>query len=215
MEMNKKYAIFDMDGTLVDSMPWWQGLAKEYLLKEGVEEISPEVLEKIRPLTITESAVLFKEIYGIQGTPEEMAAKVNGLMAEHYKKDIPLKPGVREYLAGLKEQGVKMCVASATAEHLMEACLKRLDVRDDFEFLLSCEEVGAGKHSPDVYHLAAEKLGASPVDTAVYEDALHAVQTAKQAGFYVIGIYDESMKDNWKEICALADEVMRDWEDEA
>ena len=90
MEMNKKYAIFDMDGTLVDSMPWWQGLAKEYLLKEGVEEISPEVLEKIRPLTITESAVLFKEIYGIQGTPEEMAAKVNGLMAEHYKKDIPL-----------------------------------------------------------------------------------------------------------------------------
>ena len=117
--MNKKFAIFDMDGTLVDSMPWWQGLAKEYLLKEGVEEISPEVLEKIRPLTITESAVLFKEIYGIQGTPEEMAAKVNGLMAEHYKKDIPLKPGVREYLAGLKEQGVKMCVASATAEHLM------------------------------------------------------------------------------------------------
>ena len=168
MEMNKKYAIFDMDGTLVDSMPWWQGLAKEYLLKEGVEEISPEVLEKIRPLTITESAVLFKEIYGIQGTPEEMAAKVNGLMAEHYKKDIPLKPGVREYLAGLKEQGVKMCVASATAEHLMEACLKRLGVRDDFEFLLSCEEVGAGKHSPDVYHLAAERLGAAPVDTAVY-----------------------------------------------
>ena len=172
-----------MDGTLVDSMPWWQGLAKEYLLKEGVEEISPEVLEKIRPLTITESAVLFKEIYGIQGTPEEMAAKVNGLMAEHYKKDIPLKPGVRKYLAGLKEQGVKMCVASATAEHLMEACLKR--------------------------------LGAAPVDTAVYEDALHAVQTAKQAGFYVIGIYDESMKDKWKEICALADEVIGNWEEEA
>ena len=106
-----------------------------------------------------------------------------------------------------------MCVASATAEHLMEACLTRLGVRDFFEFLLSCETVGAGKRSPLVYHESAKRLTAAPAEIAVYEDALYAVQTAKSAGYYVVGVYDDSAAKNWQTIECIADEIILNWEE--
>ena len=106
-----------------------------------------------------------------------------------------------------------MCVASATAEHLMESCLTRLGIRDCFEFLLSCETVGAGKRSPLVYNACAERLGAVPRDIAVYEDALYAMQTAKEAGYYVVGVYDDSAAGNWQTIETLADEIILNWEE--
>ena len=105
-----------------------------------------------------------------------------------------------------------MCVASATAEPLMEACLKRLGIRGYFEFLLSCETVGAGKQSPLVYQESARRLHAAPAEIAVYEDALYAVQTAKDAGFYVVGVNDESATKNWQTITDIADEIILNWE---
>ena len=104
-----------------------------------------------------------------------------------------------------------MCVASATAEPLMEACLSRLGVAHYFQFLLSCETVGAGKSRPDVYFTAAERLGARPEEIAVYEDALYAARTAKEAGFYVVGIYDDSASEHWDELKELADEWIKEW----
>ena len=208
--MDKKFAIFDMDGTLIDSMGFWKNLAAEYLTAKGIAEIPGEILERIRPMTMSESAALFKQEFGLTGDVE---AEMNAMMEDHYRKDIPLKPGVREYLENLHRQGVRMCVASATAEQLMEACLTRLGVRDYFEFLLSCETVGAGKRSPLVYQEAARRLGAAPGETAVYEDALYAVQTAKNAGYYVVGVYDDSASENWQTIENIVDEIIIDWED--
>ena len=106
-----------------------------------------------------------------------------------------------------------MCVASATAEPLMEACLTRLEIRDYFEFLLSCETVGAGKRSPLVYQESAKSLNAAPAEIAVYEDALYALQTAKEAGYYVVGVYDDSTAKNWQFIEKLADEIILNWEE--
>ena len=98
------------------------------------------------------------------------------------------------------------------AEHLMDACLTRLGVRDYFEFLLSCETVGAGKRSPIVYHTSAQRLNAMPQEIAVYEDALYAIQTAKKAGYYVVGVYDDSAADSWQAIEEMADEIIH-WEE--
>ena len=208
--MDKKYAIFDMDGTLIDSMIFWKNLALEYLSSKGVKEIPEDLPERIKPMTMSESAALFQREFGLAGDPE---AEMNARMDDHYRKDILLKPGVREYLQMLHRQGARMCVASATAEHLMEACLTRLGVRDYFEFLLSCETVGAGKRSPLVYHEAAKRLAAAPGEIAVYEDALYAVRTAKEAGYYVVGVYDESASGNWQNIENLADEIIMNWEE--
>jgi len=208
--MDKKFAIFDMDGTLIDSMVFWKNLAAEYLNSKGVKRIPEDILEQIKPMTMSESAALFQQEFGLTGDPE---AEMNAMMEQHYKNDIPLKPGVREYLQTLYNTGVRMCVASATAEHLMADCLKRLGVLEYFAFLFSCETVGVGKRSPIVYHESAKLLGADPADIAVYEDALYAVRTAKDAGYFVIGVYDDSAKPNWQTISGLVDEIITNWED--
>lgn len=208
--MDKQFAIFDMDGTLIDSMIFWKNLASEYLRSKGVKQVPMDILERIKPMTMSESAALFVQEFGLTGDPE---AEMNAMMETHYRQDIPLKTGVKEYLQMLRSKGVRMCVASATADHLMEACLKRLQVRDYFEFLLSCETVGAGKRSPLVYQESAQRLNAVPNEIAVYEDALYAIQTAKDAGYYVVGVYDDSAVKNWQTIENIADEVILNWEE--
>lgn len=104
-----------------------------------------------------------------------------------------------------------MCVASATVERLVEACLGRLGVADCFEFLLSCDTVGAGKDRPDVFLAAAERFGAKPEEIASYEDSIFAVETAAKAGFYTVGVYDHNGADSWDALQALADETITDW----
>ena len=209
--MNKPFAVFDMDGTLVDSMVYWQRLGREYLTAQGVTEGMDEVLERIKPMTMAESSALFIEAFGLPGTPESVMAEMNAVMDEHYRSDIPLKPGAAEYLAALKNRGVKMCVATATPEPLARACLERLGALENLEFLLSCDAVGAGKDRPDVFLEAARRLGAAPAETAVFEDATFALQTAKNAGFYTVGVWDASGDKHWDATTALADETVRDW----
>ena len=209
--MDKRFAIFDMDGTLVDSMVYWKRLAAEFLESKGVRTISPDILERIKPMTMTESAALFIEEYDLPGTAESVAAEMNTMMDEHYRKDIPLKPGAAVYLEALHRKGVTMCVASATAEDLMDACLTRLGVAQYFSFLLSCETVGTGKNRPDVYWESAKRLGAEPTEIAVYEDAPYAAETAKRAGFYTVAVRDDSNQPHWETLTALADEVILDW----
>ena len=210
--MDKRFAIFDMDGTLVDSMVYWKRLATEFLESKGVLEISPTVLERIKPMTMTESAALFIKECELSGTDESVAEEMNAMMDEHYRRDIPLKPGVTVYLEALQRKGVAMCVASATAEELMDACLSRLGVAHCFSFLLSCETVGIGKNRPDVYWESAKRLGAESAEIAVYEDALYAAETAKNAGFYTVAVRDDSNQPHWENLTALADEAILDWQ---
>jgi HAD superfamily hydrolase (TIGR01509 family) len=213
--MHKPYAIFDMDGTLVDSMVYWKRLGREYLTGKGVTEGLDDLLERVKPMTMSESAALFAAECGIPGTADAIAAEMNAVMEDHYRSDIPLKSGVAAYLRRLRREGVTMCVASATAEELVDACLTRLGVADCFAFLLSCEAVGSGKNRPDVYLEAARRLGAPPGQIAVYEDALYAAQTARDAGFHTVAVYDALADASWPELSALADESIRDWAEAA
>lgn len=208
--MNKRYAIFDMDGTLVDSMGYWKALGRDYLAGLGMRATA-EQLEPIGPMTMLESAAYFMETFGVPGPAQRIVDEMHAVMDRRYRSDVPLKPGVKEYLEELRERGVRMCVATATAEPLSHACLSRLGVDGCFDFILSCETIGVGKTRPDIYHLAAERLGAPPAEIAVFEDALYAVQTAKQAGYYTVGIYEPAYDKDWGRISALADETISDW----
>ena len=160
---------------------------------------------------MSQSAGLFLQTYGLPGTAGTLTVEMNEMMNEHYRRDIPLKSGVSEYLEALSQKGVRMCVVSSTAEPLMRLCLGRLGILEYFSFLLSCEEVHAGKDRPDAYYEAARRLGSTPAEIAVYEDALYAARTAKAAGFYVVGVFDQSSAACWKELAALANETIFDF----
>ena len=211
--MNHPCAIFDFDGTLVDSMPYWQQEERDFLAARGVTdpETVADTLELIKPMSIGPACRILIERFGFSDSPEEAAAYFATVMGTRYRESLPAKEGAREYLEALKRNGVHMAVASGTSTELMDACLRRLGLREYFDSLLCCMDVGAGKDHPDVYYEAARRLGADPAQIAVYEDSDIAMRTAKQAGFYGVGMYDPQGADHWQALQALADESFKDW----
>ncbi len=212
--MDKHYVIFDMDGTLVDSMGVWAGVQRELLETYALPtEQLDALVEETRHLTVP----LAMRVVAERLHPDEDADTVvarceqqeNALMLSHYQRDIPLKPGVRELLESLHARGAKMCVASSSGRPLIEACLAANGIRDYFDFILATEEVNIAtdKRRPDVYLAAAARLGAQPGEVAVYEDPLFAIRTAKAAGFYTVGVFDATSAADWPAICQTADEI--------
>lgn len=178
--MNKKFAIFDMDGTLINSMDYWCNLGREYLYKYGITENIEDILEEVGTKTMSQGSKLFADNFdGLPDVPE-IISELRTMIADHYKKDVVTKPGVIEYLEALHNQGVRMCLASATDVNLVVLVMKRLGIDKYFEFMLSCEEIGKGKDEPDIYLEAVRRLGCKPEEAAVYEDVFYSANTAKK-----------------------------------
>lgn len=213
--MNYQYAIFDMDGTLTDSMGVWNRLSVEYLAAHGVADPDWKLLEQTIPMTMLETAAFLVRTFDLPRTPAQVVSEINALMEAHYRTDIPLKPGAASCLDRLQRAGFQMAVASSTSPHLLDICLRRLGVRDRFAFLLSCEEVGVGKERPDVYLEAARRLGGTPEQTIVFEDCLFAARTAKAAGFAVAAVWDRESQGDQEALSALADWYLPQLDNEA
>ena len=207
----KPFAIFDMDGTRVDSMGCWHRVYTEFLLTHGAGDSAKSVATHIAHMTTYEASALFRDLLSLDDSIEDIAAALNGRMAELYRSEVQEKIGARAWLDRLKDQGVRMCVVSSTPEVLIRACLSRLDLMPFFSFILSCDTIGKGKEEPDAYLAAAQRLGALPHETAVYEDAPVALLTAKKAGFYAVAVYDGPSADAWEKMCETADAAVRDW----
>ena len=206
-----KGAIFDLDGTLLDSMFIWDSIGEEYLRSLG-KEPHEDLKETFMTLTLEEAAEYYREHYGVTLSVKEIVDGVNAMVEQAYKTKVTLKPGISEYLAWLKENGVRMCVATVTDRYLVEETLERLGVRYYFSEIFTCAEVGFGKDKPVIYQKALEHLGTEKRDTYVFEDLPFALNTAKTDGFPTVGIYDrhEAHQDELKE---LADYYIFDFTD--
>ena len=206
-----KGAIFDFDGTLLDSMFIWDTIGEEYLRSLG-KEPHEDLKETFMTLTLEEAAVYYREHYGVSLSVKEIVDGVNAMVEQTYRTKVTLKPGIAEYLAWLKENGVRMCVATVTDRYLVEETLDRLGVRHYFSEIFTCAEVGFGKDKPIIYQKALEHLGTEKRDTYVFEDMLFALNTAKTDGFPTVGVYDrhEEHQDELKE---LADYYIFDFTD--
>lgn len=190
--MRIKGAIFDLDGTLIDSMPLWRNLGARYLRLKGLTDIPQDLDERLKTMSFSQAAHYFQCEYGINETEMEIIDGVNRLIMQGYREEVPLKAFVRPFLEKLKENGVKMCIATATEKPLALAALRRLDIEAYFSDIITCSEIGLGKDQPDFFPKALESLGTPVQDTVVFEDSLHAALSAKNAGFIVVGVFDES-----------------------
>lgn len=199
-----------MDGTLVDSMQYWDHVCCDFIRELGIYEDG--LMETVNPMTLNQMVEYLNGRFNLTLSAETIIGRMRELMRVHYQNDVFVKPGVLRFLDSLKEQGVPMCVASTTPMNLVELCLDRLDLRKYFVFAVSAETVGKGKTEPDIYLYAAERLGGAPEETMVFEDAMKAGQTAKRAGFSVTAVYDETSKSEWDDFKVFADCVVEDWQ---
>lgn len=197
-----KAAIFDMDGTLTDSMYIWDTAGETYLRNCG-KEPAPNLRERLRPLSLPQAAELFQREYSVTASVEEILRGFDDVVEHEYKTNVLLKPGAVRLLKLLKSRGVRMSVASSSPREIVVSTLDRLGILPYFEHVVTCGDVGLGKDHPAVYDRAAELMDAGRDNTAVFEDALHAVKTASRAGYYVIGVYDESEGVNEDQIMPL------------
>ena len=185
-----KGAIFDFDGTLVDSMFIWDTFGEDYLRTLG-KEPRENLTETFKTFTLEQAAEYYRAHYGVTLSVGEIVDGVNDMVAELYRTKVALKKGVLEFLRDLRSKGIKMCVATVTDRPIVEDVLKKLGIRDFFTEIFTCAEVGYNKETPHIYRAALEALGTSKEETVVFEDALHALMTAKNDGFTVAAVYDK------------------------
>jgi len=185
-------AIFDLDGTITDSMGYWRGMDREFLSRHGVKD--PESLPTIYDRDWMEKILeLVNSRHGLSLTKKDMHEWILENIYKHYSNDVTFKPGAHELLEKLSEMGIRMCICSSTDRYLMEPALKRLDIDKYFEFTLHCREFGMEKNDPEIFRYCADRLGESDMSkVVVFEDASYAASTAKEAGCYVVGMYDKT-----------------------
>ncbi|NLL62925.1 MAG: HAD family phosphatase [Ruminococcaceae bacterium] len=197
-----KGAIFDMDGTLLDSMYVWLGIGCRYLEYKGITP-DDEDRELLEVALLAPQAEHFIKKYGFTMAVNEIVDDINKFIEHEYMNNVQMKPGIPELLKDLKSRGVKMCIASLSDRYLIEGAFKRLGFLDYFEDLLSCTVLGCDKTTPFIFEEGIRILGTSKDSTYVFEDSLLAIKTAKRAGFKTVGIRDswaESVQDKIKEI---------------
>ena len=191
--MNIKAAIFDMDGTLINSLIFWDELWTafgERYLNDKTFRPTKEDDKKVRTLILKDAMELIHKNYHIGENGAELLNYTNQLLAEFYNNKVELKEGVREFLEHLLKSGVKMCVATATEAEYVDLAMKRLGLEKYFLKLFSCGDIGKGKEEPDIFLLAQNFLGSSVEETWVFEDSLVSIETATKIGMPTVGIYD-------------------------
>lgn len=188
-----KFAIFDLDGTLLDSSEMWRTLGSRYLtfLKKTPED---GLTEKLAEHTMITGARYLREQYDIPYSAEEIVRHLTRMIESYYTEEVSLKEGVPKLLSVLRSHCVYMSIATVSDERLGIQALERLGIGDFFAGAVSCSNYGP-KTSPDVFLAAADLIYAIPEETIVFENSLYAVRTAKKAGFVTAAVRDVSESD--------------------
>lgn len=185
--------IFDMDGTLIDSIPYLEKGDEIMFAKLGIP-YSIAASDHMRYTTVGESAEWMNKEYNINITTDELVDIINQHLMELYEF-VPVREGVIDFLTKTKKAGIKMCIATATPHDMAKTVCNRLGIMDYMDFLISCDEFGVTKSTPDVFLKCAEKMGLSPKEMAVFEDGVPGVCSSAKAGFFVVGVNEKTMND--------------------
>lgn len=210
---NIKAVIFDLDGTLVDSMWMWKSIDVEYLGKKGIA-VPADIQafqEELEGMGFTETAVFFKNRFQIEDSLEEIKKTWILMAEEKYSKEVPLKPGVREFLEELKNRNIPVGISSSNSRDLIVTVLKAHGIEKYFDCITTCCEVPNSKPAPDVYLKTAQGLQIEPKDCLVFEDVPMGIMAGKNAGMQVCAVEDAYSKRQEAEKRRLADYYIEDY----
>ncbi|HIV86269.1 MAG TPA: HAD family phosphatase [Candidatus Monoglobus merdigallinarum] len=205
---SKQNFIFDLDGTLIDSMWIWDNLLIDFLAQYGYETPNA-LLSEVAYMSLEQSARRVSELYRLPLSPKEILGAWTDMIYDSYASKITLKPGVFEYLNLLKRQGKKIALATANSAELTAACLKNNGILGCFDVFTYVDEVGAGKSSPKVYLECLRRMNADPADTVLFEDILEALNTAKSIPLDVVIVEDLSAENDKPALMKKADLYIR------
>jgi len=203
--MKFKAVIFDLDGTLIDSMGIWTQVDVEFLQRRNISVPDDLFKDMKEGNSFIEVAEYFIQKFALQDSPQEIMDEWTEMVAEHYRKDVKLKSGAKEFLDFLEQNKIKMGIGTSNNEHLTEIVLKANGINKYFDSIVIGKEEIKGKPFPDIYLKVASELNIKPNDCLVIEDVLVGVQAAKNAGMTVFAIYDEFSEPDKDEIKKIAD----------
>lgn len=204
---NIRAAIFDLDGTLVDSMWVWERIDEEYLKERG-HAVPTNIKDKITHLSFEETALYFKETFNLEDSLETIMNDWHNMAYTHYSENVNLKEGALDFLMKLKSSGIKIGLATSNSVPLLEATLKNNNIYSYFDSITTTSEVARGKDNPDIYLLAAKRLGVDPSHCVVFEDIVPAVIGAKAASMKTVAVYDKASEHDKDKLIKLADKYI-------
>ena len=203
--------VFDLDGTLVDSMARYAAGILSVLEDEGIA-YEPELIKVLTPLGYTKSAELYQTM-GVPGTVEDIVHRIENKLVEQYANYIPLKAGVGDYLRKRKAEGAKLYVLTASPHIVTDICLQHNGVYDLFDCVWSVEDYGIAKGDVRVYEAVADRIGCKTSDITFFDDNLTALSTGKKAGCYCVAVYDRHTEEEFSALCGAGDSFIRSFED--
>ena len=204
MLKHAKAVLFDLDGTMVDSMWMWKDIDMEYLGKYGIT-LPPELQEYIEGMSFSEVSAYFKETFKIKESLEEIKSEWVSMAKYKYTHEVPLKPGALRFLKHLKEQGIPMGIATSNSRDLLDAVLESLEISPYFDCCMTSCEAGAGKPAPDIYLKVAKILKTEPKDCLIFEDTPAGILAGNRAGIPVCAMADENSAGRKEQILQMAD----------
>jgi HAD superfamily hydrolase (TIGR01509 family) len=207
-----KCAIFDLDGTLLDSTWVWHKIDVDFLGKRGIP-ITEDFLEDIKAHNFHTGSRYVIERFGLNEQPEDIEKEWFDMAIDEYTHHIGLKPNAKEFLEQVKAAGLKIAVATSSDSSLYEGCLRRNGIYEYFDNFTETREVLRGKGYPDVYERAAKKCDAKNHECIVFEDILVAVQGAKMGNFFTVGMFDQASAAHEQTIKEICDLYIRDYKE--
>lgn len=207
-----KGILFDLDGTLIDSMEVWRKIDVKFVESKGFE-YDEESLDEQKSLSISQLPEFFERVYGFETNEEEIRDFMTDVLVDHYKNKFEYKDGVEEKLKELKEKGFKMCITTATISDYCEHAIDRLNLNEYMDFIQTPDKVGVSKSKEEYFIIAAEKLGTELEKTYVFDDALYAIENANSLGMVSVGVYDVTAEIEMDEIKEKSDIFLETFND--
>ena len=207
-----KGAVFDVDGTILDSMPVWYNVGNLYLESLGIKP-EDRLSEKLFSLALNDGADYLINKYSLNKNRSTVISEIGALVGDFYRRSVPLKNGAGAFLESLRIAGIPMTIATAGDLSYMKAAFDRLGIKEYFSGYYTCPELGTSKDKPYIYQKASETFCCEPCEVCIFEDAYSAAMTAKNAGFMVAGVYDRSFERFQEELKRISDIYIKDYSD--